>query len=128
MLHTLLCLRDTPVWLPQAVPRWPGLLGAVYARPPPHALEGFLAGWQRCLSALTAVGRIAQGPERTFYSQNYKVRMSVYETRPLMFDLIMSAGVAAYLFTMLVAMLGPGEAVKALVELTKSNAKKAKSR
>eukprot|EP00802_Teleaulax_amphioxeia_P006639 Tamp_06643.p1 GENE.Tamp_06643~~Tamp_06643.p1 ORF type:complete len:555 (-),score=160.79 Tamp_06643:1000-2604(-) len=68
------------------------------------------------------------GPERTFYSQNYKVRMSVYETRPLMFDLIMSAGVAAYLFTMLVAMLGPGEAVKALVELTKSNAKKAKSR
>ena len=50
----------------------------------------------------------------------------MYDTRPLMFDLMMSAGVAAYLFSMLVVMLGPGEAVRALVDLTKSNSKKAK--
>ena len=49
--------------------------------------------------------------------------MSVYVVRPVMFDVIMSALVAAYLFGMLVVMLGPGEAIKAVAELIKGSKK-----
>ena len=68
----------------------------------------------------------SQGPERTFFTQKYKVKMSVYMTRPLSFDLAMCVAVAAYLFSMLVVMLGPEEAVKAISEMFKKSHKNAK--
>ena len=52
--------------------------------------------------------------------------MSVYMTRPLSFDLAMCVAVAAYLFSILVIMLGPEEALKAVSDLFKKNNKKVK--
>lgn len=66
------------------------------------------------------------GPERTFFTQAYKVRMAVYETRPLTFDLLMCVAVAVYLFSMLVVMLGLEGAIKAVTELFKTSNKKLK--
>jgi len=50
--------------------------------------------------------------------------MSVYVVAPISFDFIMMAAVAAYLFAMLVAMLGISEAVKAVSDLVKGGKKK----
>jgi hypothetical protein len=75
---------------------------------------------------LSNVCTSTQGPERTFFTHKYKVKMSVYMTRPLSFDLAMCVAVAAYLFSILVIMLGPEEALKAVSDLFKKNNKKVK--
>lgn len=64
------------------------------------------------------------GPERTYYTQNYKVKMSVYSVAPMSFDIMMMAAVAAYLFAMLVAILGVSDALKAISDFAKGSKKK----
>ena len=64
------------------------------------------------------------GPERSFYAHAYTVRIGVYDTKPLSFDLMMTACTMVYLFAILVALVGREEAVKVVGELFKGSKRK----
>jgi hypothetical protein len=64
------------------------------------------------------------GPERSFYAHAYTVRIGVYDTKPLSFDLMMTACTMVYLFAILVALVGRAEAVKVVGELFKGSKRK----
>jgi hypothetical protein len=63
-------------------------------------------------------------PDRTFVQHEYRVKMSVYDVRPLSFDLITSAVVVGYLLALMVGLLGVGDALQAISQLLKGKGNK----